>query len=235
MVPSLVPFMVRLDGGFPIARSWWRGLVWTLAGLGVVVGAVNVRGEPPRERAVGPWSRPVSDSRGYALRGRLVMAERQREEGLREVAVYVELQDASEHVGGTMRVFCDLGKTDFREPAKSGLHCELRGPDKRPVPSTTVLFSGAVPSSQWVLLPSDSTIRLRASPFGLYRRDSLMIASSLGSQWEIPADDRREYSLSGTFTVDPEEGRTTIQDPHIWRGTLDLPALTIVAGPADGN
>src|SRR5690349_21501995 len=84
---------------------------------------------PRKDIAVGEWSKPVADSRGYALRARLVVAEKRVSDERRETPVYIELQDVSEAVGGSMRVFCDLGKTDFREESKSGLKCELRNKD----------------------------------------------------------------------------------------------------------
>lgn len=179
----------------------------------------------PREIAVGEWSRPVSDNRGYAVRGRLVLAERRFDDERREVAVYVDLQDASEHVGGAMRIFCDLGKHDFSESSRTGLRCQMKDADGRDVPSTPFPFGGVTPKSIWVELPSDATIRLRASPFGISRPGAMAITPSLDRLWVIQAEDSQEYSLRGTFTVDPDEGRKTVHDPQIWRGTLELPAL----------
>lgn len=184
--------------------------------------------EPPRDIAVGEWSKPVADSRGYALRGRLVLAEKRYSDERREVAVYVELQDASEAIGGGMRIFCDLGKTDFSGATKTGLSCELRDEDDQLVPSSAFPFSGAVPQSEWIHLPSDGTIRLRSSPFGVYRAGAMAISPQLDRLWVIPDGDPKEYTLSGAFTVDPDEGRNTIHDPQIWRGTIELPAIRIV-------
>jgi hypothetical protein len=178
--------------------------------------------------AAGAWSKPVSDSRGYALRGRLMLCEKRVSEEHREVAVYVELQDANEFIGDGMRLFCDFGKTDFRPVYKGGLQCELHDKDNRPVPSTGYPFGGAVPKSEWVTLPSDATIRLRASPFGIHRAKAMAISPQLNQLWVIDDKDSAEYFLSGTFTVDPDAGRKTVEDPHIWRGTIVLPAVRIV-------
>src|SRR5262249_47660614 len=183
--------------------------------------------DPPKLVAAGDWSKPVADARGYAVRGRLALYEKVVSDNRREVAVYVELQDAKESVGGeSMRLFCDLGRTDFRPEYKGGLRCELRDKDKRPVESTPFPFSGAVPKSEWVTLPSDATIRLRASPFGIHRPKAVAIAPDLGSLWVIGDDDANEYFLSGTFTVDPD--RVAPGDGHVWRGTVVLPAVRIV-------
>ncbi len=185
----------------------------------------------PRLRAAGAWSEPVADLRGFAVRGRLALYEKPGLSGRREVAVYVELQDASEAVGRSMHLFCDFGKTDFRPEYKGGLHCELHDKDQRPVPSTGFPFSGAVPKSQWVMLPSDATIRLRASPFGIHRARALAIAPDVSKLWVIADDDPNEYFLSGTFTVDPPADRLPPGDEHVWRGTIALPAVRIVNRP----
>ena len=182
----------------------------------------------PKITAAGEWSKPVADSGGYAVRGRLVLGEKPVSDGRRQVAVYVELQDASEAVGGSMRLFCDLGKTDFRPEYKGGLQCELQDKDKRPVKSTPFPFSGAVPKSEWVTLPSDATIRLRASPFGIHRAKALAISPDLGKLWVIGDDDPNEYFLSGTFTVDPATDHTPPAKEHVWRGTIVLPAVRVV-------
>jgi hypothetical protein len=196
-------------------------MVWALGGPGQAA-------EPPRLIAAGDWSKPVPDQRGFAVRGRLVLCERVVSDDRREVAVYVELQDASDAVGGSVRLFCDFGRTDFRPEYKGGLHCELRGKDNRPVPPTPLPFSGAVPASEWVALPSDATIRLRASPFGIHRPKAMAISPDINSLWVIGDGDPKEYFLSGTFTVDPDAGRIPPGGEHVWRGTIALPAVRIV-------
>ena len=42
-------------------------------------------------------------------------------------------------------------------------------------------------------------------------------------------DDPNAYSFSGTFTIDPVESLTPadLGNDHIWRGTLELPAVKI--------
>jgi hypothetical protein len=193
---------------------------WGLAGRGEAA-------EAPKVIASGEWSKPVADRRGLAVRGRLVLCEKLVGEDRREVAVYVELQDATESVGASMRLFCDLGRSDFRPEYKGGLECELRGKDNRPVSLTPFAFSGAVPKSEWVTLPSDGTIRLRASPFGIHRPKARAISPHLGKLWVIDDDDPNEYSLSGTFTVEPTKDRIPPGDDHVWRGTIVLPPVRI--------
>jgi hypothetical protein len=199
--------------------------------VGIILAALGGLGQAavgPKLIAAGEWSKPVADTRGFSVRGRLVLCEKRVSDDRREVAVYVELQDASEFIGSPMRLFCDFGKTDFGPEYKGGLQCELQDKDKKPVNETPFAFSGAVPKSEWVTLPSDATIRVRASPFGIHRARAMAIAPDLGKLWVIGDDDPNEYFLSGTFTVDPATGRNTIQEPHVWRGTIVLPTVRIV-------
>jgi hypothetical protein len=198
--------------------------------LGVASWGLSAPGptaEGPKVLAAGAWSKPVADSRGCALRGRLVLCEKRVGDDRREVAVYVELQDAGEAVGRSVRLFCDLGRTDFRPGYKGGLECELRDKDDQPVRPTPFPFSGAVPKSEWVTLPSDTTIRLRASPFGIHRAGARAVSPHLGKLWVIGDDDTNEYFLSGTFTADPAEDRIPPGEDHVWRGTIVLPAVRI--------
>ena len=202
-----------------------RLIAWAAAAL-VLVG--SARAEGPKTLAEGEWSKPVADSRGRAVRGRLVLGEKPAPEGRRAVAVYVELQEASEAIGGSLRLFCEMGKSDFRPEYKGGLNCEMKDKDGKTVKSAPFPFGGAVPRSEWITLPPDGTIRLRASPFGISQAGALAISPHLGALWIIPDGDPGEYSLSGTFTIDSPKERTPTDDEHIWRGTLELPAVRIV-------
>lgn len=196
-------------------------LIWALGGSGQV-------SDPPTVLATGDWSKPVTDSRGCAVRGRLVVCEKVVGDDRREVAVHVELQDASDSVGGTVQLFCDFGRADFRPEYKGGLRCELRDKDQRAVKPAPSVFSGGVPQSEWVTLPSDATIRLRASPFGIHRPNAMALAPDVSTLWVIGDDDANEYFLSGTFTVDPPADRKPPGEGHVWRGTIDMPAVRIV-------
>ncbi len=174
--------------------------------------------DPVKILAAGEWSKPVADNRGYALRGRLVLGEKPPRDELREVVVYVELQEASDFIGNSLRIYCEMGKHDFRPEYKPGLQCELRDKDQRPVQSTGFPFGGAVPKSEWVTLPKDGTIRVRATPFGIRRAGAWSICPHLNSLWVIGDDDSNEYFLSGTFTVDPDKDQIPAgEERHVWR------------------
>jgi hypothetical protein len=190
----------------------------------------NILSPPPVTMlAVGEWSEAVADNRGYALRGRLVLCRHPRADGHAETVVYVELAEAGDAIGEAMHLYCDLGKHDFRPEYRGGLKCELRDPDGRLAPTSPGPFGGAVPLSLWVTLPTDASIRLRASPFGVYRPGALTIVSDLVSWWVIPADDTNEYTLSGAFTIDPSRDVTPPNEGHVWRGTLDLPGVKVTS------
>lgn len=199
----------------------WLWVVFALAG------GVTYAADPPKVIAEGDWSKAGADKQGRAVRGRLVLAERPRGDDRREVAVYVELQEASDSVGNTLQVFCDLGRTDFRPEYKGGLRCELTDKDGKAVKASGFAFSGAVPKSEWASLPPDGSVRLRTTPFGIHREKATAVCPDLSTLWEIADGDAGEYKLSGTFTADPSTDAKPPADGHVWRGTLELPALTI--------
>jgi hypothetical protein len=177
--------------------------------------------------AIGPWSKPVTDDRGYAVRGRLVLCEKRVADQRDEVVMYVELQDASEHVRNSMRLYCEMGKSDLRPEYKGGLQCELRDKNHRLVEPQSYPFGGASPRSEWVTLPADAAIRLRASPFGVHRLGAMAITPHLNKLWVIADDDANEYFLAGTFTVAPADEPDSPGKEHVWRGTIELPPVRI--------
>jgi hypothetical protein len=195
--------------------------------------------EPPKVVAAAEWSKAVTDTDGYALRARLVLCERDVIVGGRadfprqqqhEMITYLELQDAGERVAQSMRIFCDLGKSDFRPEYKGGLHCELLDKDNRKVAPSAFPFGGGVPLSQWVTLPPDATLRLRCSPFAGSRADGFNVAPGLGMHWTIATNDPKEYTLAGSFTVEPGDDQLIVNQPdHIWRGTITLSPVKISA------
>jgi hypothetical protein len=78
------------------------------------------------------------------------------------------------------------------------------------------------------MLPSDATIRLRASPFGIHRENAMALAPDLSVLWVIGDDDANEYFLSGTFSVNPAADGKSPGERHVWRGTIELPAVRIM-------
>ncbi|HEY2881530.1 MAG TPA: hypothetical protein VGJ15_03840 [Pirellulales bacterium] len=195
----------------------------------VVLGFVGVcrAEEEPKVLAKGDWSKPAGDNLGGQIRGRLLLVEEPHSDKYREVAVFVELQDARGNVGSTMHIFCDFSKNDFRPEYKGGLQCKVRDKDGNVKKIEPFPFSGAVPRSEWIVLPSKASIRLRSSPFGVARENGLAIAPDLGALWFIDDDDPNEYFLSGTFTGNPPADKVPTGAARVWRGTLELPPVKI--------
>jgi hypothetical protein len=196
---------------------------WTLS-VGLVSYALtNMAGaaDAPKVIAEGDWSKPVAAD-GYALRGRLVLCEKGA-----QTAVYVELQDASEAVIPGMRLYCAMGQPDTRPEHKSGLECELRDKDQKPVARKPSGWGGRVSKPVWVTLPADAAIRLRATPFGVGQDKARAIRPSPLQLWAINDDDPNDYFLSGTFTINPPTDAIEQDGMRVWRGTINLPATRI--------
>jgi hypothetical protein len=185
--------------------------------------------EPGAVLAEGAWSKAVASGDGDSLRGRLVLVERRVVVGGRAhfprqerhgVSVYVELQNARDVVGPALRVYCDF---------VNNLRCRMVDKDGNDVASKPGAFGGGVPQAEWVSLPCEASIRVRSSPFGLHRENAVVISPTLHGGWVIEDNDPKEYFLSGTFTANQATEKES--DEHVWRGTLELPAIR-VASPA---
>jgi hypothetical protein len=206
-----------------------------LSALALLYCADVARADGPKIIASGEWSKAVADRDGYSLRGRLVLCESVVSADRREVAVYVELQDACDFVGHGMQLYCEVSKTDFRPEFKRGLTCELRDKAGKLIEPQGFPIGGGVPRNEWVKLPVDATICLRTTPFGIHRPGALAICPGLGGMWVIHDGDRQEYQLSGTFTIDPpDDQKPPVDAQHVWRGTLELPPAKIVSRKVAG-
>ena len=182
----------------------------------------------PKLIAEGDWSKPVTDKHGFSVRGRLIFCVKHMKQARREFAVYVELQDVTNSVNsGGMELFCDMGKIDFRPEYKGGLQAELRDKRGNVFKPTGYPYGGAIPLSEWIRLPSDGLIRVRATPFGIDRGRSMVISPEMNKLWVIGEDDRDEYFLSGSFTIDPVPEQKPMSAGHIWRGKIDLPTVRL--------
>ena len=206
-----------------------RTLVFLIGVCVFASGEIAQAAEGPGVVAEGEWSKPVVDKDGYSVRGRLVLGENVVVDDRRRIAVYLEIQDACDFISSSgMQLFCDLGRHDFRPEYKGGLRCEMRDKDQKVIEPRGYPFGGAVPLSEWVWLPTDATIRLRSTPFGISGANAMAISPGLNQMWEIADGDAGEYFLSGTFTIDPAADRVPTGEGHVWRGTIELPAMKIV-------
>ena len=217
--PIVVVFYLKIDPAFPklTADNLDRRLAWENERLKKLAERI-ANGDPlglgpnaNRAVAVGDWSDTVSE-----LRGRLLIVEgRPLGDGrVRETAVYVELQNVSTAVGQPMNIYFD-----------NRLSCELRNSTGNIVSPEGSGGSGGRPGPCWVTLPYDSSIRLRANPYGFGRaKGAGFLIPLVGKSWIIPAGDHGDYSLSGTFTVTPPDGHDR---QHAWSGTLTFPKMAI--------
>jgi hypothetical protein len=164
--------------------------------------------------AVGAWSEPTD-----GLRGRLLVYQgRALGDGkTRETLVYLELRNVAE--SGDRNVYFD----------PDGLKCELLDAKGKAVPQTPLGGSGGRPGKTWVRLPHDSTLRLRANPFGFGQPDSVGLLIPLGTDtWLIKAGDASDYYLAGTFTSLPKDGVGI----NVWTGEIKLPKAKVKPGEA---
>jgi len=181
--------------------------------------------------AVSDWSKSVSTGYGQSLRGRMLIAEEQPPgHASPETELFLELENVSDPVAGPMQVYVD--------PA-NGLHCGML--DAYGKPPTTLKVSGGMRGDgggyrvpvNWITLPYDSTIRLRANGTFSWRRGDgllLMLDPFSDQHWEIGSGDTNTYFLYGTFTVTPPTNQVqpdATGSRAQWQGTLDLPKMKI--------
>jgi hypothetical protein len=162
--------------------------------------------------AVGDWSEPAD-----GLRGRLLVYQgRTLGDGkTRETLVYVELQNVAE--SGERNVYFD----------PDGLKCDLLDVAGKaaPRPAEGGGGSGGRPGKTWVRLPHDSTLRLRASPYGYGSPAAVGLLLPIGTDtWLIKAGDTADYFLAGTFASRSKDGAGI----NVWAGELILPKANVV-------
>ena len=164
--------------------------------------------------ATGDWSKATN-----GLRGRLILAQGGTlgDSKARETLLYVELENVDRTASGAVSVHFD----------PDTLKCELTDGDGKAVPQTPVAGSGGRPGRTWVVIPFDSSIRLRANPFGFGRAEGLLVHLCT-TNWHLK--DAAEYHLSGTLTIAPPDGHGRTD---AWKGALKLPPLEVrVPAPA---
>ncbi len=176
---------------------------------------IGLRASEPT--AIGDWSAPIN-----GLRGRLLLSEGTPFHGTRMALVYLELQNVSDVLNPFL--------VDFRSPKLDVVDAAGKS-----VPQTPSAASIVSPPPYTLLLPFDSTIRLRISVSGYFIARDAGIAIQLDSGcWVIPARSRDERFVSGSFGVselNPRDIEARRKDSargnRVWRGTLDLPKVSI--------
>ena len=177
----------------------------------LVTAQPSLAGDEKTTIATGDWSEVVN-----GVRGRLILAQgRTLGDGkIRESLAYVELENLVSNNSGQVRIHFD----------PDALKCELTDAAGKAVPQTAGAGSGGRPGKTWVTLPFDSSIRLRANPFGFGRAEGLLIHLNTGS-WHIK--DTAEYRFSGTLTLTAPEGNT-----GAWIGEIQFPKTKLSLKPA---
>src|SRR5262245_51394509 len=179
--------------------------------------------------ALGPWSEPVANYYGAAIRGRLAIYEHKHHRGPSGVdtALYLELEEHSNFVGASPQVYFHIAQ----DGGTNGLHCQLTDQAGRIIPDSGFAFGGGAPISQWIEIPCDGGVRLRVSVFGGGRLEDggLAIWSFGPGSWTIKPNDTNTYFLSGVFTVNPPTNYVPKDSRWVWQGTLKLPKMRIPA------
>ena len=121
---------------------------------------------------------------------------------------------------------------DFRREYKGGLNCDLFDLQGKPVSQRMSAFGGRCPASQWITLPYDSTVRLRANCFGIRSpKEGGLVLPFPGKEWFIQPTDTNTYFLSATFTAIAPINHVSDEVKHavnvVWDGTLIFPQMQI--------
>ena len=206
----------------------------------LATGASCLGAEDTNVIASGEWSGPVSCAgEGLefcgTLRGRLLLCQSPKD---KVIAVYVEFQECADSWGGTLDVYCNMKPTvalgagpdsQGRERIEeAAAHWEMRDASNRPVPESPGGFGGGAPGADWITLPCDSTVRLRASVYGGGRlKDGSLSIFFLSNHWVIPPRSTNDYYLSCTFVVDPPTNHVALPEHRVWHGSLSLPRMRI--------
>ena len=177
--------------------------------------------------AVSGWSKPVTDPAGYTLRGRLLLFDTPHYldnsgEWWGNAPVYVELQNLSPRTDKALAVYFAIG---------DGLEYELRDEHGKPLPRIPrvwiVGFQNPRTRQNWVTVPFDGSVRLRADPvLGGFspKPNGLDIELSTDDRWMVTPTNSACF-LSGNFS--PPVNHPTPPDSHVWQGKLELPAMRI--------
>lgn len=182
-----------------VITALWVGLS-SLPWLGVAV---------PVAREAVEWSRPEG-----GLRGRLVLGEEANVNGTRACLVYLELQNVSD-VGSPMEIYFDYHavRGEVFDPAGQGV-----GQSGAPANVIT-------PLPFWIMLPNDSTLRLRVSVTGyVVPKDAGLSIGLASGHWLLSTALPGDYSLSASFLANPPGDKMHL---HPWTGVLKLPKLPI--------
>jgi hypothetical protein len=158
------------------------------------------------------WAMPLDDDEYWSktvngLQARLVLVERPKINGTRQLHPYLELRNVSD-LAYPLKVRCDTGHVKF----------ELVGTDGKVIRSGWSLpRSGLHLDPGTVVLPFDSSIRIgmRCSNWGIPKDAPAMIATDSGA-WVLQKEEKGKVFLRVTV-----KGEKVESDPdRIWEGKI---------------
>jgi hypothetical protein len=211
-----------------------------LLSLLLIVCKLCFAGDEPKVIAISDWSKPVdgcnflNGGNCATIRGRLVILQGHFPGDASELLstmVYVDLQNLGLRPA---EIYFDAEHGhDFRPAYKGGLNCDLFNSNGKPVPQRASFFSGGCPSSGWITLLYDSTVRLRANCFGIRSpKEGGLVLPFPAKEWFIESNDTNCYYLSATFTSIAPINHFSEDVKHarsvIWDGTLEFPKIKIL-------
>ena len=182
---------------------------------------------------VGEWSKPVTDTAGYTLRGRLLIFDTPHFTNQPGPAsaqtvwwgnapVMLELENLTPGQAKPVGVYFALG---------DGFEGGLKDAAGKPVTNNNLMFfSGPISPytrQSWLTIPADSSVRVRVDPsLGGFspRRDWLTLELSMGERWTISSNSP-PYFFSGNFS--PPTSHPTPPGMHVWDGFLQLPPVKL--------
>jgi hypothetical protein len=186
----------------------------------IFVNCLCFAGSVTEPLSIGEWSEPTN-----GLRGRLLFAERTNNWSLAtEGIVYLELQNISP--SDTLYVYYNF--------QNSAPICELHDDAGKMIKNRPDTGSDWLPSSCWLSLPNDSTLRFQTGGSNSEPNHPCLyiISKFFGGKWEIPLTATNDYYLSGTFS---SLSTTNGTRPRVWEGTLKLPPVKIPVKSSDAK
>lgn len=170
----------------------------------------------PHILAMGAWSKPVSNSDGFKVRGRLLVCDYSE-----PAALYVELQECSDSLGPIGELYWD----------PQALACEMTDRTGKAVPPSFVRpFIGPTwPTSCWIKLPSRSSMLLRISTYagGRMSDGSFEVWAARLQAWRLKPNDTATYFLAGELTTKSAPNLKPDNPQRLWTGKLQFPKMEL--------
>jgi hypothetical protein len=179
--------------------------------------------------ATGDWSASVD-----GLRARLLVSFAGTKESGRDILIYLELQNQSAVIT-PISLF-------YSEDENCSTTWSLTDRKGMPVAKTPIAIRRPVKQPYWIVVPFDSTLRLRASNGSSVSRTekgSTLLLLPPNEFWPFPKGSQEEYFLSCSFEAKspPKNERAPVvaglkgvgENGHsnIWQGKLTIPKVKI--------